>query len=58
VISTPALLDALQGWIDAHYPEYIDTTDLEDPELAESSRRALAGVYRILGLERLIARPA
>ncbi len=50
VIADTSLLDELQAFVEARYPEYIDPADLADPDLARAATDALAGVYRILEL--------
>lgn len=50
VLASDGQLDRLGQWIETHYPESLVPADLADAELVAVADRALAGVYRILGL--------
>lgn len=50
VLLTPALYDALCGWVNRRYRDKLAPADLTDPRLVEESRRALDELTQILQL--------
>lgn len=47
---TPDLYDRLTAWVEKHYRESLQATDLADPLLLRESRGALDGLTQMLGL--------
>lgn len=50
VVMTEALYATLVGWVEKHYRDRIEPSDLADPQLANECRAALEDLERILGL--------
>ncbi|MEX1075324.1 MAG: N-succinylarginine dihydrolase [Pirellulales bacterium] len=50
MLVTPALLDALVGWVKRHYRDRLTLADLADPALLAESRDALAELHLLFGL--------
>jgi len=48
VLATPALLDALEAWVNRHYRDRLAPHDLADPALLHESREAMATLMDLL----------